>query len=92
MHGPQSSGPEYEEILIKVVYSLRNPVDGVQFMVPTDSYPYVRSSTYLKVFASRPNVLITANSARIYHSFFTGRCAMLDSLCGQHLREMRLGV
>ena len=41
--------PEYEEILIKIVYSLRNPVDGVQFMVPTDSYPYVSSSEYLEV-------------------------------------------
>ena len=46
--GTQSSGPEYEEILIKIVYSLRNPVDGVQFMVPTDSYPYVRPPAYLE--------------------------------------------
>jgi len=48
--GTQSSGPEYEEILIKIVYSLRNPVDGVQFVVPTDSYPYVRSSAYVESF------------------------------------------
>ena len=46
--GAQSSAPEYEEILIKIVYSLRNPADGVQFMVPTDSYPYVRRPTYLE--------------------------------------------
>jgi len=50
MQGSQSSGPEYEEILIKVVYSLRNPADGVQFVVPTDSYPYVRLSKYPQVF------------------------------------------
>ena len=35
--------PEYLPITINIVYSLRNPVDGFQFVLPTDSYPYVSS-------------------------------------------------
>jgi hypothetical protein len=34
--------PEFAPIIVNIVYSLRNPVDGVQFVLPTDSYPYVR--------------------------------------------------
>lgn len=38
----QTSGlPEYLPITVTITYSLRNPVDGFQFVVPTDSYPYV---------------------------------------------------
>ncbi|OJA15957.1 TAF2 protein [Rhizopogon vesiculosus] len=33
-------GPEFMPIVVHIEYSLRNPVDGIQFVLPTDSYPY----------------------------------------------------
>lgn len=33
--------PEFAPIAINIVYSLRNPVDGFEFVLPTDSHPYV---------------------------------------------------
>lgn len=41
--------PEYMPITINITYSLRNPVDGFQFVLPTDSYPYVRTTLPLNV-------------------------------------------
>lgn len=32
---------EFLPIVVHVEYSLRNPVDGIQFALPTDAYPYV---------------------------------------------------
>ncbi|KAH7906471.1 hypothetical protein BJ138DRAFT_1094071, partial [Hygrophoropsis aurantiaca] len=32
--------PEFMPITVHIVYSLRNPVDGIQFVLPTDAYPY----------------------------------------------------
>ena len=32
---------EFAPIVVKITYSLRNPVDGVEFVLPTDAYPYV---------------------------------------------------
>ncbi|GLB35736.1 putative peptidase family M1 domain [Lyophyllum shimeji] len=32
--------PEFSPITINITYSLRNPVDGFEFVLPTDSYPY----------------------------------------------------
>ncbi|TFK56505.1 hypothetical protein OE88DRAFT_1689584 [Heliocybe sulcata] len=47
---PQTPGPstqpanpalsEYSPITVKIVYSLRNPSDGLQFIVPSDAYPF----------------------------------------------------
>ncbi|KAG5340743.1 hypothetical protein C0989_000407 [Termitomyces sp. Mn162] len=41
---PQTPGvqsvPEFAPITINIVYSLRNPVDGFEFVLPTDAYPY----------------------------------------------------
>ncbi|KAF7302980.1 Transcription initiation factor TFIID subunit 2 [Mycena kentingensis (nom. inval.)] len=42
---PEPSTPgqtitEFAPISINIAYSLRNPVDGFQFVVPTESYPY----------------------------------------------------
>ncbi|KAG6846064.1 hypothetical protein H0H87_006428 [Tephrocybe sp. NHM501043] len=41
---PQTPGsqsvPEFAPITINIAYSLRNPVDGFEFVLPTDSYPY----------------------------------------------------
>ncbi|KAG9313991.1 hypothetical protein JVU11DRAFT_4768 [Chiua virens] len=33
-------GPEFMPIVVHIEYSLRNPVDGIQFVLPTDAYPY----------------------------------------------------
>ncbi|KAM6498612.1 hypothetical protein JOM56_006560 [Amanita muscaria] len=35
-----SSGTEFSPIVINITYSLRNPVDGFEFVLPTESYPY----------------------------------------------------
>ncbi|KAI0937072.1 hypothetical protein AcV5_005059 [Taiwanofungus camphoratus] len=32
--------PEFVPITVTIVYSLRDPVDGIQFVLPTDTYPY----------------------------------------------------
>lgn len=31
-------------IVVRIEYSLRNPVDGIQFVLPADTYPYVSVS------------------------------------------------
>lgn len=36
----QTSIPEFSPITINVTYSLRNPVDGFEFVLPTDLYPF----------------------------------------------------
>lgn len=41
---PSFPVPEFVPIIVNITYSLRNPVDGVQFVVPTDAYPYVGRS------------------------------------------------
>ncbi|KIJ22155.1 hypothetical protein PAXINDRAFT_6271 [Paxillus involutus ATCC 200175] len=42
--GPSSQtpapGPEFMPIVVHIGYSLRNPVDGIQFVLPTDAYPH----------------------------------------------------
>lgn len=37
----QTSIPEFSPITINVTYNLRNPVDGFEFVLPTDLYPFV---------------------------------------------------
>jgi len=44
---PQTPGysqmnPEFAPIVVHIAYSLRNPVDGFEFVIPNDSYPFVR--------------------------------------------------
>ncbi|KAF4611399.1 hypothetical protein D9613_004170 [Agrocybe pediades] len=34
------TGPEFSPIVVHIAYSLRNPVDGFQFVVPSDAYPF----------------------------------------------------
>ncbi|KAK7465278.1 hypothetical protein VKT23_005257 [Stygiomarasmius scandens] len=52
---PQTPGPqgptgqtvtEFSPIVVKIVYSLRNPVDGIQFVLPTNSHPYRAPHVY----------------------------------------------
>jgi len=33
---------EFAPITVIIEYSLHNPHDGLQFVLPTDAYPYVR--------------------------------------------------
>lgn len=33
---------EFAPITVNISYSIRKPVDGLEFVLPTDSYPYVR--------------------------------------------------
>jgi transcription initiation factor TFIID subunit 2 len=33
--------PEFSPIIVNIAYSLRSPVDGVEFILPNDIYPYV---------------------------------------------------
>ncbi len=35
--------PEFAPIVVHIAYSLRNPVDGLEFVLPNDSYPFVSS-------------------------------------------------
>ncbi|KAF9531853.1 hypothetical protein CPB83DRAFT_785561 [Crepidotus variabilis] len=39
-YGGIGSLPEFAPIVIHIAYSLRNPVDGFEFVVPSDSYPF----------------------------------------------------
>lgn len=32
---------EFAPLVIHIDYSLRNPVDGLEFILPTDAYPHV---------------------------------------------------
>ncbi|KAK0246182.1 hypothetical protein EDD85DRAFT_924985 [Armillaria nabsnona] len=34
------TAPEFSPIVVKISYSLRNPVDGFEFVLPDDSHPY----------------------------------------------------
>ena len=36
-----SSAPEFAPIIVHIAYSLRNPVDGLEFVLPNDSHPFV---------------------------------------------------
>jgi hypothetical protein len=35
--------PEFAPIVVHIAYSLRNPVDGLEFVLPNDSHPFVNS-------------------------------------------------
>jgi transcription initiation factor TFIID subunit 2 len=37
---------EFSPIVINIAYSLRNPVDGVEFVLPSDNHPYVSFSNF----------------------------------------------
>ncbi|KAF9486524.1 TATA-binding protein associated factor Taf2 [Pholiota conissans] len=36
----QPTVPEFSPIIVNISYSLRNPVDGFEFVLPTDAYPF----------------------------------------------------
>lgn len=33
---------EFSPIQVRVTYHVRNPAEGIQFVLPSDAYPYVR--------------------------------------------------
>lgn len=55
---------EFAPIIVKITYSLRNPADGIQFVLPSDAYPYVRLSD-LSVWCQ--TLTITVASASCLH-------------------------
>ncbi|TFY68605.1 hypothetical protein EVJ58_g911 [Rhodofomes roseus] len=40
MSQPTLPVPEFNPITVNIAYSVRNPADGLQFVLPTDAYPY----------------------------------------------------
>ncbi|KAI5999076.1 hypothetical protein EDD15DRAFT_2400825 [Pisolithus albus] len=36
-----TTSPEFIPIVVHINYSLRNPIDGIQSVLPTDAYPYI---------------------------------------------------
>ena len=40
---PGFNSSEFAPIMVVIEYSLHNPHDGLQFVLPTDAYPYVRN-------------------------------------------------
>ncbi|KAH9929687.1 uncharacterized protein B0H18DRAFT_995740 [Fomitopsis serialis] len=40
MSQPALPVPEFSPITVNIAYSVRNPADGLQFVLPTDTYPY----------------------------------------------------
>jgi hypothetical protein len=58
---PAVAVPEFSPITVHIVYSLRNPVDGFQFVIPTEAYPYVSLTPFRLVqtylFCSVPHML-----------------------------------
>ena len=37
----QTTTPEFSPITLNISYSLRNPIDGFEFVLPNDSQPFV---------------------------------------------------
>lgn len=51
---PSTTGSEFAPISVVIHYSLQSPNDGMEFVLPTEAYPYVSfvSSCYSKVISS----------------------------------------
>ena len=60
--------PEYAPIVVHISYSIKDPSDGVQFILPNDAYPYVRLSLNL-VYSQLIRIL--ANSACLHYPFIS---------------------
>ena len=59
---------EFSPIVLHITYSLRNPVDGFEFVLPNDSYPHVSfvpavvEGLYLHPFQRVPHAYTTPSS------------------------------
>lgn len=42
-----AAGSEFTPIQVRIYYNLRNPVEGFQFILPSDAYPYVCPQLHL---------------------------------------------
>lgn len=71
-------GPEFMPIVVRIEYSLRNPVDGIQFVLPTDTYPYVSVSNTSVYFVRTSSIV--ARSSCIHYPFLSRCCEMLGPL------------
>lgn len=60
---------EFAPIIVKITYSLRNPADGIQFVLPSDAYPYVRLSD-LSV-RCQPLTILVAGASCLHYSILS---------------------
>lgn len=60
--------PEFSPLVVNIAYSLRNPVDGFEFVLPTESYPYVSFESYYILLSD----IRKARSACVYDAFCSG--------------------
>lgn len=72
--------PEFSPIIVHIAYSLRNPVDGFEFVVPSDAYPFV--SRLLRIIHLFLDSVSKACTSCIYLSHLPGLREMLGSLLG----------
>lgn len=69
--------PEFSPIVVNIAYSLRNPVDGVEFVLPNDTHPYVSSSFILQDPRLTP---VSEGSSCLHHSIMSRCSKMLGAL------------
>jgi transcription initiation factor TFIID subunit 2 len=70
---PQTA-PEYLPLIVRIEYSLKNPVDGIQFVLPSDAYPFVSLLLITMLLSLTP---LPACPSHVHVADFTGRCTML---------------
>ena len=82
--------PEFTPILVSITYSIKNPADGIQFVLPSESYQTVsfQHSYVLFLFFTKSPL---ASAARFHHSVFTRHCTLLGALRGQPVGEVYMG-
>lgn len=86
---PSQPTTEYTPIVVNIAYSLRNPVDGFEFVVPNDAYPYVSSAM---AFGWIRDSCSPACSSRLHHAVVPGCCALLGPVFGQPMGKVYLGI
>ena len=59
---------EYKQIEVTITYSLKNPADGVQFVLPSEAYPTV--SKRHVIFATLSD-LLQESTTRFHDAVFT---------------------
>lgn len=70
---------EFMALTVRIEYSLRNPVDGIQFVLPSDAYPFV-SLTFSLFSSLVSDVFVSARSSRLYLAYFPGRRSVLGTM------------
>ena len=76
-------------MVMLIDYSLKNPVDGIQFVLPSDAYSFV-SISLIAVFFSLTPLSVCSSHVRV--ADFTGRCMMLGPVHRQSLGMLYMGI